>query len=67
MSASRICANCAHYVNLSAAKASGECRRYPPQVVTFDPGEDSETLIIKGDIFPRVSSTTWCGEHRGRN
>lgn len=62
----RACANCGYYRNLSASATFGECRRYPPGVVTYD-AEDGENLIIKGDIFPRVSASTWCGEHRGRN
>lgn len=60
------CANCRFYRNLSAARAFGECRRYPPSVITYD-AEDGENLIIKGDVYPRVSATTWCGEHRGAN
>lgn len=62
----RLCGNCSHFANTSAAKAFGECRRFPPKVVTYE-DEDGESLVIKGDIFPRVSATSWCGEHRGRN
>lgn len=62
----RRCSSCAWFANLSAAKAFGECRRYPPKVVTFE-DEDGENLVIKGDIFPRTSASSWCGEHRGRD
>lgn len=39
----------------------GECRRYPPTLLTPDPFGHPDSLA--GAYWPDVSTGDWCGEH----
>lgn len=61
----RTCSTCAHWKPTSAAKAFGECRRFPAVPIPFQ-DEDGDTAIA-GNKWLLVGADEWCGEHRGKN
>lgn len=61
----RTCGGCAHWNCTSAAKAFGECRRYPAAPLTYT-DEDGDT-VLAGNKWPLVGAEQWCGEWAARN
>ncbi|NRA26944.1 MAG: hypothetical protein HRU10_06820 [Opitutales bacterium] len=55
-----VCAQCAHW-NATAGDA-GECRRQPPQTLSFSVSGEVKFAIR----FPETSSTDWCGEFKAK-
>ncbi|MGJ3243784.1 MAG: hypothetical protein ACFE0O_12650 [Opitutales bacterium] len=57
----KTCASC-RYWNPSATADEGECRRHPPQAISFKVGES-----VKFETrFPATASEDWCGEYEAR-
>lgn len=54
------CAKCAHWN--AKASDSGECRRQPPQAISFK--IDNETKVET--CFPETSASDWCGEFKAK-
>jgi len=55
MSEKKSCETCKHFYQ-------GDCRRYPPQLVSVNdgPGEIGESIY---SWFPSVCKSEWCGEY----
>lgn len=52
----KVCAKCAHWN--STGKEEGECRRQPPQAISFKINDE-----VKFETrFPRTAAGDWCGE-----
>ncbi len=54
------CVKCAYWN--SQASDSGECRRQPPQAISFK--VDSETKFETR--FPQTTGSDWCGEFKAK-
>jgi hypothetical protein len=57
----RTCATCRHW-NASATADTGECRRHPPQAISFKVGD-----AMKFETrFPATAGNDWCGEYEAK-
>lgn len=52
------CSECSHWKAISEDK--GECRRQPPQAITFKVGDEVQFETR----FPETSTSDWCGEFK---
>lgn len=50
------CAACTHWNSLSSAE--GECRRQPPQAISFKINDE----VRFETRFPKTTAQDWCGE-----
>jgi hypothetical protein len=55
------CGNCVFWANNEEEESIGECRRYPPQVITL---ADEDGTMTPVSVFPASESDEWCGEHQ---
>lgn len=58
------CKNCAFYVSMKRKEESGDCQRYPPQLV-FDEDSNRDDRVFSR--FPQVHPLDWCGEFKRRD
>lgn len=52
------CRTCKHF-SAPAADGSGECHRFPPQLVWF---QNEKGMVVRG-TFPPTKASNACGEH----
>ena len=52
----RGCDHCVFFHELATERSGGECRRYPPVILS--------TINDYNGDFPIVQSTMWCGEFK---
>jgi hypothetical protein len=55
------CGNCVFWDKEEDEDSIGECRRYPPQVITL---ADEDGTMTPVSIFPASEADHWCGEHQ---
>jgi hypothetical protein len=55
------CGNCVFWANDEEEESIGECRRYPPQVITL---ADEDGTMTPVSVFPASEVDQWCGEHQ---
>ena len=55
------CDKCVYYV-LPSSEPMGECRRYPPQIITLKGQGEGLADMSRVLTFPEVQGDSWCGE-----
>jgi len=56
------CKDCKHFKPVQLSTVQGECKRYPPTIVTVFENE----YWSSGTYFPVVANYQYCGEHAAR-
>ena len=64
------CDTCAFYLDLNLEPDVGECRRHPPRVQVWGPGQPeierrsgSTEVLHNPGLWPEVFDHDWCGEY----